>query len=85
MDTMKTRGATQCSSPRWGQGDFEAHVMDSVRSGEMDLDIVGVSVVEWFGITDAEATPEDIEELNAMDEDEDILDEWNDYYTSTRL
>lgn len=39
MDEQLTRGATQCTSPRWGQGDFEAHVMDSVRSGEGDFEM----------------------------------------------
>lgn len=51
----------------------------------MDMDIVGVSFVEWFGIEDAEPTDEDIEELKALDEDADVLDEWNRYYESTRF
>jgi hypothetical protein len=73
-----TTGADKRTSPRWwtDREDEQAHIEDSIRSGEMDIDLVGVSVVELFNITDAEATADDIEWLNLMSESAHVLDEW---------
>jgi hypothetical protein len=36
-DRMKTRGASQCSSLRWGQDDEWQHIEDSIQSGELAM------------------------------------------------
>jgi YbbR domain-containing protein len=65
---------------------MQAHIEDSFISGTIQTaEDVAAILAELDALEDAEATPEDIAELNALDEDEDILDEWNAYYMSTRL